>query len=69
MELQRQLVTIGADDVSTASSVTTARDLVQSGIDSILASECPLCGDTMVESIDQPFVPDEDFDQVLKEWE
>jgi len=68
-DLQRQQTTVVADDVSNGSSSTTTRDLVLSAIDSILASECPCCGDTVVESIGKPFVSDSDFDRVLKEWE
>ncbi|GFG37001.1 hypothetical protein Cfor_07076 [Coptotermes formosanus] len=70
-DLQRQLATFSArdDNVSTGSATVSARDQIKSDIDSIIASECLYCGDMMIRSIDQPFIEDEDYERVMKEWE
>lgn len=36
-------------------------------LDDIVASECVLCGDIMIKSIDQPFIDDEELD-VATSW-
>lgn len=36
-------------------------------LDDIIASECVLCGDIMIKSIDQPFIGDEELD-VATSW-
>lgn len=36
-------------------------------LDDIVASECVLCGDIMIKSIDQPFIGDEEID-VASSW-
>lgn len=36
-------------------------------LDDIVASECVLCGDIMIKSIDQPFIGDEEMD-VASSW-
>jgi hypothetical protein len=36
-------------------------------LDDIVASECVLCGDIMVKSIDQPFIGDEEI-EVVSSW-
>lgn len=36
-------------------------------LDDIVASECVLCGDIMIKSIDQPFIGDEELD-VATSW-
>ena len=36
-------------------------------LDEIVASECALCGDIMIKSIDQPFIADDDVD-VIASW-
>lgn len=36
-------------------------------LDDIVASECVLCGDVMIKSIDQPFIGDEEMD-VAATW-
>lgn len=36
-------------------------------LDDIVASECVLCGDIMVKSIDQPFIGDEEI-EVASSW-
>lgn len=70
-DLQRQLVTFSArdDNASVGSATMSARDQIKADIDSIIASECLYCGDMMIRSIDQPFIEDEDYERVMKEWE
>jgi hypothetical protein len=70
-DLQRQLATFSArdDNVSMGSVTMSARDQIKADIDSIIASECLYCGDMMIRSIDQPFIEDEDYERVMKEWE
>jgi hypothetical protein len=36
-------------------------------LDDIIASECVLCGDAMIKSVDQPFIGDEEMD-VIAGW-
>lgn len=36
-------------------------------LDDIVASECVLCGDIMIKSIDQPFIGDEEID-IASSW-
>lgn len=38
-------------------------------IDSILAQQCLYCGDLMIELIDKPFISEEDYERIKKEWE
>lgn len=38
-------------------------------MDSFLASQCLFCGDLMIDLIDKPFIAEEDFDKIRKEWE
>ncbi|XP_049801385.1 vacuolar protein sorting-associated protein 18 homolog isoform X1 [Schistocerca nitens] len=70
-ELQRQLQSMsGRDDaVSLGSATMSARDQLKADIDSIIASECLYCGEYMIRSIDRPFIDDEDYERVMKEWE
>ncbi|KAK7864534.1 hypothetical protein R5R35_007310 [Gryllus longicercus] len=70
-DLQRQLVTMsGRDDtVSLGSASMSARDQVKAEIDDLVASECLYCGERMIRSIDKPFIDDEDYDRVMKDWE
>lgn len=70
-DLQRQLVTMtGRDDtVSLGSARMSARDEVKAEIDELVASECLYCGERMIRSIDKPFIDDEDYERVMKDWE
>ncbi|KDR19383.1 Vacuolar protein sorting-associated protein 18-like protein, partial [Zootermopsis nevadensis] len=70
-DLQRQLATFSArdDNVSVGSATMSARDQIKCDIDSIIASECLYCGEMMIRAIDQPFIEDEDYERVMKEWE
>ena len=42
-------------------------DQLREELDDIVASECVLCGDIMIKSIDQPFIGDEELD-VASSW-
>lgn len=71
-DLHRQLnilSTQNIDNVSTGSSGMSARDTVKADIDNIVASECLYCGENMIRNIDMPFVDDNEYDKILKEWE
>ena len=37
-------------------------------LEEIIASECPLCGKNMIELIDKPFISEEEWDDVNKDW-
>ncbi|XP_067005382.2 vacuolar protein sorting-associated protein 18 homolog isoform X2 [Anabrus simplex] len=70
-ELQRHLVSLSTreDTISVGSATMSARDQVKADIDDIIASECLYCGENMIKSIDKPFIEDDDYDRVMKEWE
>ncbi|XP_047507228.1 vacuolar protein sorting-associated protein 18 homolog isoform X1 [Pieris napi] len=69
-DLQRQLAVLSNVELSTVtSSGLPLREVLRSEIDDIVASECVLCGEHMIASIDQPFIADQDWDRVMKEWE
>ncbi|GJQ72360.1 dor [Trypoxylus dichotomus] len=71
-DLHRQLNILNAqniDNVSTGSSGMSARDTVKADIDNIVASECLYCGENMIRNIDMPFVDDNEYDKIMKEWE
>lgn len=42
-------------------------DQLREELDDIVASECVLCGDIMIKSIDQPFIGDEEID-IATSW-
>ncbi|KAF4519225.1 hypothetical protein B566_EDAN015331 [Ephemera danica] len=69
--LQRQLasMTVKEDTVSLGSSALTAREQVRSELDSIVAGECLYCGENMIRSIDKPFINEDEFDKILKDWQ
>lgn len=58
-----------ADTISTGSSGISTRDVVKGEIDNIIASECFYCGENMIRNIDKPFIEENEFDRVIKEWE
>jgi hypothetical protein len=47
----------------------SAREIVKSEIDNIVASECLFCGENMIRNIDKPFIEDYEYDKIAKEWE
>nr|XP_018899049.1 PREDICTED: vacuolar protein sorting-associated protein 18 homolog isoform X1 [Bemisia tabaci] len=56
------------DSISVNSTTLSPIDKVKSEIDSILAYECFFCGDLFINLIDKPFIEDDDFERVMKEW-
>ncbi|CAH0397716.1 unnamed protein product [Chilo suppressalis] len=69
-ELQRQLSVLSNIELSTAtSSGLPLREVLRNELDDIVASECVFCGEYMINCIDKPFIADEDWDRVMKEWE
>ncbi|CAK1547432.1 unnamed protein product [Leptosia nina] len=69
-DLQRQLAVLSNIELSTVtSSGLPFREVLRNEIDDIIASECMLCGEHMISCIDRPFISDEDWDKVMKEWE
>ncbi|KAI4499403.1 hypothetical protein M0802_005663 [Mischocyttarus mexicanus] len=70
-ELQRQLTVISNKSENTASARLTpypVKDQVKADIDELVASECLYCGELMIESIDKPFIEEEDYERVMREW-
>lgn len=70
-DLQRQLTAISnrpEDTTSVASASLSTRDQIKADIDELIASECLYCGELMIESIDKPFIEEEDYERVMKEW-
>ncbi|KZC05612.1 Vacuolar protein sorting-associated protein 18 like protein, partial [Dufourea novaeangliae] len=70
-DLQRQLTALSnrPEDTTSVGSVSLSRkDQIKADIDELIASECLYCGDLMIESIDKPFIEEEDHERVMKEW-
>lgn len=63
------LSTQAVDNISTGSAGLSARDNVKAEIDNIIGSECLYCGETMIRNIDLPFIEEDDYDRVMREWE
>lgn len=70
-EYRRQLASMSSKDdaISINSTSISARDQLKADIDAIVASECLYCGEMMIKSIDRPFVEDDEYEQIMKEWE
>lgn len=72
-DLNRQLKMLKAqnqgDNLSTGSSGMSAKDIVKAEIDNIIASECFYCGENMIRNIDKPFIEENEYDRVMKEWD
>eukprot|EP01113_Clastostelium_recurvatum_P023090 TRINITY_DN2761_c0_g1_i3.p1 TRINITY_DN2761_c0_g1~~TRINITY_DN2761_c0_g1_i3.p1 ORF type:complete len:987 (-),score=308.24 TRINITY_DN2761_c0_g1_i3:8-2968(-) len=47
---------------STSMSASTPAERLKGELDTLVASECPLCGDIMLRSIDKPFVAPDEID-------
>ncbi|XP_011498125.1 PREDICTED: vacuolar protein sorting-associated protein 18 homolog isoform X2 [Ceratosolen solmsi marchali] len=62
----QQQHTISADSGTSASLST--KEQIKADIDELVASECLYCGDLMIDSIDKPFIEEEDYERVMKEW-
>ncbi|XP_049869463.1 vacuolar protein sorting-associated protein 18 homolog [Pectinophora gossypiella] len=69
-DLQRQLSVLSNIELNTVTSTgLPLREVLKNEIDDLVASECLFCGEYMISCIDKPFIPPEDWDRVLKEWE
>ncbi|XP_068631710.1 vacuolar protein sorting-associated protein 18 homolog [Battus philenor] len=69
-DLQRQLSVLSNIELSVVTSNgLPLREVLKNEIDDIVASECIFCGEYMIACIDKPFIADEDWDRVMKEWE
>ncbi|CAH2264783.1 jg19176 [Pararge aegeria aegeria] len=69
-DLQRQLNLLSSIELNTVtSSGLPLREVLKNEVDDIVASECVFCGEHMIACIDKPFIADEDWDRVMKEWE
>jgi hypothetical protein len=64
----KQAVTVGATAGQAADSdAVQAVNLAQAEFDDVVASECPLCGDIMIDTVGVPFL--DDGDALSAEWE
>ncbi|KAL2749921.1 vacuolar protein sorting-associated protein 18 isoform X1 [Vespula maculifrons] len=70
-DLQRQLTAISnrSEDTTSIGLVSLSiKDQIKADIDELVASECLYCGELMIESIDKPFIEEEDYERVMREW-
>lgn len=72
-DLNRQLKILNAqgqgDNLSTGSTGMSAKEMVKAEIDNIVASECLYCGENMIRNIDKPFIEENEYEKIMKEWE
>ena len=66
--LKSKLVALSSDDGRMTKSVWEQRQSLKEQLHDIVACECLHCGERIVDAIDKPFIPDEDFHKVLDEW-
>ena len=64
-ELQDKLRPLNNGSIS--QNEQEVRDKLQAELDSIIAAECPLCGNVMIQSINQPFISKEEEEEA-KLW-
>ncbi|KAF7993970.1 hypothetical protein HCN44_011239 [Aphidius gifuensis] len=70
-DLQRQLTSLSNkkdDTISIGSVSLSTKEQIKADIDDLIASDCLYCGDFMIESIDKPFIDEENYDKVMAEW-
>ncbi|OAD60045.1 Vacuolar protein sorting-associated protein 18 like protein [Eufriesea mexicana] len=67
--LQCQLTALSnkPEDTRSVGSLSK-KDQIKADIDELIASECLYCGELMIESINKPFIEEEDYERVMKEW-
>jgi len=41
---------------------------IKEELDNLVATECLYCGDAMIRSLDEPFIPPKDFEKMLESW-
>lgn len=67
-DLQRELASLpNNDNDSISSSSLSVREQLLQDLDDILASDCIMCGESVVRSIDAPFIPEDNLQSV--EWD
>lgn len=44
------------------------RAQLEVALDDIVCEECPICGELMIESIDEPFISEDDQSDYVKAW-
>ncbi|OXU27272.1 hypothetical protein TSAR_013576 [Trichomalopsis sarcophagae] len=64
---QNQSTHSGSADGSASASLST-KEQIKADFDDLVASECLYCGELMIDSIDKPFIEEEDYERVMKEW-
>ncbi|XP_034942311.1 vacuolar protein sorting-associated protein 18 homolog isoform X2 [Chelonus insularis] len=70
-DLQRQLTALprkSDETVSIGSVSLSTKDQIKADLDELIASECLYCGEYMIESIDKPFIEEENYDKIMAEW-
>ncbi|XP_043280093.1 vacuolar protein sorting-associated protein 18 homolog isoform X2 [Venturia canescens] len=70
-QLQSQLMAVSKkpEEPSIGGSTSLAtKEQIKADIDELVASECLYCGDLMIESIDKPFIEEENYERVMAEW-
>lgn len=68
--LQKRLTSLTEVELSNpTTNGLTQRDQLRTEIDNIVASECIFCGEYMIQCIDKPFISDENWDKIMKDWE
>ncbi|XP_078033999.1 vacuolar protein sorting-associated protein 18 dor [Augochlora pura] len=71
-DLQRQLLIAQSnrpEDTTSVGSVSLSRkNRIKADIDELVGSECLYCGELTLESLDKPFIEEEDYERVMKEW-
>ncbi|XP_063971923.1 vacuolar protein sorting-associated protein 18 homolog [Diachasmimorpha longicaudata] len=70
-DLQRQLTAVSKkpEDTTSVGSVSlSTKDQIKADIDNLVASDCLYCGEFMIESIDKPFIEEENYERVMAEW-
>ncbi|XP_023247214.1 vacuolar protein sorting-associated protein 18 homolog [Copidosoma floridanum] len=63
---QQQQLASNAD--GSASDTFSPKEQIKDDIDELVASECLYCGDLMIDSIDKPFIKEDEYDKIMKEW-
>jgi len=66
--MERELASLpNNDNDSISSSSLSVREQLLQDLDDILASDCIMCGESVVRSIDAPFIPEDNLQSV--EWD
>ncbi|KAL7635941.1 UNVERIFIED_CONTAM: hypothetical protein RMT77_013758 [Armadillidium vulgare] len=71
-ELKGKLIALSSDEETArgvGSKYWNDREQLRAKIDAIVASECLYCGDVAVNSVDKPFISDDEWNSVMEEWQ